>query len=80
MKSIRVSYFASLRDSRGLPEEILETEAETPREIYAELQDRYEFQINLENLLVAVNDRVANWDDRLMDRDHLVFLTPFGGG
>ena len=80
MKSIRLSYFASLRDQRGVAEETLETEADTVRELYQELAGTYEFVLTCEQLMVAINDRVGNWDDPLSDGDHLVFLTPFGGG
>ena len=80
MKSIQVSYFASLRDRRGVAEETLETEADTARDLYQELSRTYEFVLICEQLMVAINDRVAAWDDPLNDGDHLVFLTPFGGG
>ena len=75
-----MSYFASLRDRRGAAEEILETEAGTARALYQELSKTYGFGLTCEQLTVAVNDRVAGWDDPLDDGDHLVFLTPFGGG
>ncbi len=80
MKSIRVSYFASLRDRRGVAGETLETDAETARDLYRKLSETYDFPLTCAQLLVAVNDRVARWDDSLKDGDHLVFLTPFGGG
>ena len=80
MKSIQVSYFASLRDRRGAAQETLETEAGTARDLYQELSRIYDFVLTCEQLMVAVNDRVGDWDDPLNDGDHLVFLTPFGGG
>ena len=80
MRSIRLTYFASLRDRRGAAEETLETDAETARDLYQELKQTYGFPLTCEQLMVAVNDRVTGWDDPLKDGDHLVFLTPFGGG
>ncbi len=54
-KTIRVQYFALLRDQRGLADESLATAAGTPAGLYAELRARYGFTLPVEQLRVAVN-------------------------
>jgi molybdopterin converting factor small subunit len=79
-KTIRVQYFALLRDQRGLADEKLETAADTPAGLYAELRARHGFTLPMERLRVAVNDGFAPWDAPLHDGDALVFIPPVAGG
>lgn len=73
-------YFAELREASGRSAEIVETEAASPGELYRELAARLGAPLSRDHLLVAINDRMAGWDDPMADGDTVVFLTPFGGG
>ncbi len=79
-KSLRVEYFARLREKSGVAAEELLTRAKNPDELLAELVARYGFRVDMVTSRVAVNDAVATWETPLHDGDRIVFLTPFGGG
>jgi molybdopterin converting factor subunit 1 len=79
-KTVRVQYFALLRDQRGLADEKLATVAGTPAGLYAELRARHGFTLPMEQLRVALNDEFARWDAPLHDGDALVFIPPVAGG
>ncbi len=77
---IQIEYFALLKDQSGLSSETLETEAATPRLLYAELRDRHSFSLEEASLKVAVNEDFANWDLTLREDDTVVFIPPVAGG
>lgn len=79
-KSLRVQYFALFREQAGRSEEVLDTPATTPGELYRELQARYPFKLAREQLKVAINDEFAGWDTRLKSGDTIVFIPPVAGG
>ncbi|HVW20975.1 MAG TPA: MoaD/ThiS family protein [Opitutaceae bacterium] len=80
MKSVRVRYFAILREQRGLAEERLETGALTAGEIYAELSARHGFTLPPERLRAALNDEFAPWGATVREGDILAFIPPVAGG
>lgn len=77
---IEVEYFAILREQAGRDRDVVETTATTPGEVYAQLAQRYDFDIDPARLRVAVNDCFAEWTQRLGDGDRLVFIPPVAGG
>lgn len=77
---ITVDYFAILREQAGRDREVIETAAATPRQLYAELVDRYGFELPAARLRVAINDTFADWSQALADGDRLVFIPPVAGG
>ena len=79
MKTITIEYFAILREHAGKSEESLATESETARELFAELEQRYEFPV-LNSMKVAVNDEFSDMDVLLADGDTIVFIPPVAGG
>jgi molybdopterin converting factor small subunit len=82
-KSIKVRYFALLREERGLAEEIVETSAETLEGLYNELRARHKFGLGVERLRVAVKDAFVGFDTRLESVDStsvVVFVPPVAGG
>jgi molybdopterin converting factor small subunit len=79
-KTIRVQYFALLRDQRGLADEKIATAADTPAGLYAELRARHGFTLPVEQLRVALNDEFSPWNAPLRDGDALVFIPPVAGG
>ena len=79
-KSVRVSYFAILREQRGLGTEEVSTEAATAADLYEELRARHGFTLPGSRVRVAVNDDFRPWTVALGDGDSLAFLPPVAGG
>jgi len=78
--TLRVQYFALLREQAGCSDESLVTAARTPAELYTELQAKYGFSLPLEMLKVAVNAEFGDWHQPLQDGDAVVFIPPVAGG
>jgi molybdopterin-guanine dinucleotide biosynthesis protein A len=79
-KSIRVQYFAVLREQAGRREESMETRAHTAADLYAELQNRYGFRLPATQLKVALNNEFSDWQTPLKSGDAVVFIPPVAGG
>jgi molybdopterin-guanine dinucleotide biosynthesis protein A len=79
-KTIRVQYFALLREQAGRSDESITTQARTPRELFDELKARYPFTLGPEMLRVAVNTEFGEWSQPLADGDTVVFIPPVAGG
>jgi len=79
-KTVRVRYFAVLREQRGLEEERVATEAATAGELYEELRIRHRFTLPADRLRVAINDDLKPWVAAVRDGDALVFIPPVAGG
>jgi len=77
---IRVQYYALLREQAGRSSEVINTQARTPRELYAELQTRYPFTLPAEMLRVAINTEFGDWTQPLNAGDAVVFVPPVAGG
>jgi len=86
MKTLKILYFASLADALDTREEKIEVNAEkhTVGDIKSLLSKRgdvwFEKIIEQENLLSAVNQKMANEDTLLSDGDELAFFPPVTGG
>ena len=80
LKSLRVQYFALFREQAGRSEEMLESNADTPASLYAELQLRHPFRLQKEQLRVAVNAEFCDWQATLKGGDTVVFIPPVAGG
>ncbi len=78
--TLKVSYFAMLRECAGKREEDIATDAITALELYAELQHRYGFALEARQIAIAINDQYASWDTELHSGDHVVFVPPVSGG
>lgn len=79
MKTIRIEYFAALREHTGLTSEEISTDAPTVDALYAELDQRHGFPA-MGQLKVAVNDEFSDWQAGLADGDSVVFIPPVAGG
>ncbi len=80
IKTLRIQYFALFREQAGRGEETLESTAETPARLYAELQRRHPFKLQKEQLRVAVNADFCDWQTSLKHGDTVVFIPPVAGG
>lgn len=79
-RSIKIQYFAVLREQRGLTEETIATGAATPGELYAQLRVRHGFTLAPEMVRAAVNGGFAPMDRPLAAGDTVVFIPPVAGG
>jgi molybdopterin converting factor small subunit len=60
--------------------ETLDTAAETPAALYAEVAARHGFRLAPSQLTVAVNAAFSDWERPLRDGDDIVFIPPVAGG
>ena len=79
-KTVRIQYYAILREQAGRSEETVDTSAGTPAELYAELQQRHPFQLTSAQLKVALNSEFSDWQTPLKHGDTVVFIPPVAGG
>lgn len=79
-RTLRVQYYAILREQAGRNEETLDTTAATPAELYDELRRRHPFQLAAAQLKVALNSEFSDWQTPLRHGDTVVFIPPVAGG
>lgn len=79
-KTLRVLYFAKLREARGLAEEEIETLACTAAGLYEELRFRHRLPLGISSLRVAISGEFADWKAPLSPGDEVVFIPPVAGG
>jgi molybdopterin converting factor subunit 1 len=79
-KTVRVSYFAILREQRGLGSEQVSTAASTVAELYEELRRLHRFTLSPGRVRVAINDEFGPWSSEVREGDALAFLPPVAGG
>ena len=80
MALVHLRYFALLREQAGRQAETIETEAQTPQALYAELATRHGFRLSQAQLKVAINASFTDWTSPLADGDEVVFIPPVAGG
>jgi molybdopterin synthase sulfur carrier subunit len=80
MKTIKVRYFAILREQRGLSAETIHTEVPDAQTLYHELAQTHPFTLPVDRLRAALNGEFAPWPAPLTDGDDLVFIPPVAGG
>src|SRR5690606_6196462 len=59
-RTLRIQYYAILREQAGRSEETLDTTAGTPAELYDELRRRHPFQLTASQLKVALNSEFSD--------------------
>lgn len=80
--TVRLRFFASLREVVGASESRLELPAPaTPEDAFRSLVARHpELEARRASLSVAVNRRYVPFDTPLADGDEVVFIPPVSGG
>ena len=79
-KSIRIHYYAALREAAGRDAETVVSSVETAADLYRERALQHAFPFELSVLTVALNDQVVPWSAPVSDGDTVVFLAPYAGG
>lgn len=78
---MNVLYFASLKESLGIANEVIETTANmTVNDLRLLLINRYGKQHFADNILCAVNHEIANDSSQLNNNDEVAFYPPVTGG
>jgi molybdopterin converting factor subunit 1 len=80
MKSIKVQYFALLRDQAKCHEEALEVTSQTYGDLYLELSNRHGFDLPKEMIQVAVDDEFTSMTSNVANGAKIVFIPPVAGG
>lgn len=79
-KTIHIQYFALMREERGLSKESYDTDANSAKELFDELKQKYNFSLGADRLRVSINDQFENWNYALRENDSIVFIPPVAGG
>lgn len=79
-KIINILYFAALREQTNQEQETRQTNAQTPAQLYAELQTVYGFELPQSRLRAAVNHTFCDWQTELKEGDTVAFIPPVSGG
>jgi molybdopterin synthase sulfur carrier subunit len=77
---VHVRFFAVLREQAGTSSLDMETKAQTPAELYRDLQTTHRLTFDAKLLRVAVNERYVTMDTPLKTNDQIVFIPPVAGG
>lgn len=78
--TVRVRYFAVLRDRAGVADETLETHASTARGLVDELIASRSLGLPSPLIRVAINGVLVADDAPLHDNDDVVLIPPVAGG
>lgn len=75
--SIKIRYFASIREALGRSEDVLEiTTSMTAAQIWQQAAQ----QDAPANTIVAINEEFSNWQQTVVDGDEVAFFPPVTGG
>jgi sulfur-carrier protein len=80
VKTIRVRYYAFLRESRGQAEEAVKTDASSAGVLYDELRARHSLRLGRKHVRAAVNGEILGWQAALNEGDTVAFFPPVAGG
>ncbi len=80
IRTIRIRFFAVLREQAGISSLNLETAATTAGDLYRELQASHQLIFDPKLLRVAINERYVPMDTPLKAGDQVVFIPPIAGG
>lgn len=79
-KHITVQFYASLRQQTKHANIQFASQAQTLRELFTELSEKYSLSINPQTLRYAKNDRLVPSSEIFEDGDTIVFIPPVSGG
>jgi molybdopterin synthase sulfur carrier subunit len=80
MPSIRVQYFAMLREKAGVDSEVFAGDFKTHSELYELLDKKYHFDLPAKMVQVAANDEFTSMASLVVQDSTVVFIPPVAGG
>lgn len=83
MKTFEIKYFASVRETVGVAEQTVSSEAGSVRELLVELtalSKAHAAALAHPRLCVAVNQTIVKFDAALQSGDEVAFFPPVTGG
>jgi molybdopterin converting factor subunit 1 len=80
VRTIRIRYFASLREAAGKPEETLTTDAASLEDLYLQLAGSYGFGLSPLQVRAARNREMVGMSESFSSGDEVVFMPPVAGG
>lgn len=80
MNNISIQYFAMLREQSGKDREEYQTDSKTYKDLYSELISKYNFDLPISMIQIAINDEYSSVDKEIRDGDKVVFIPPVAGG
>ncbi len=80
MKQFTVKWFAAYRDATGLEQEQVQSSANSPAELFAQMTEQHAELGQYNRALVAINDQMASWDAALKGDEQVLFFPPVAGG
>jgi molybdopterin converting factor subunit 1 len=80
VRQIRLRYFAILREHVGSSCEKRETTSTTVGELYNEINEEKNFDLEKESIRIALNGDFVELNCSLADGDEIVFIPPVAGG
>jgi sulfur-carrier protein len=79
MATLRVLYFASLRDAAGVDAETVDHDGDL-RALYLALQTKHGFALPVDRLRVATDGAFARWEEVADEGAEVAFIPPVSGG
>lgn len=78
--TVTIRYFARLREEAGTDREVVQTQAATVAELWAEASVRHGFTLASEQIRAAQADEFCPWNAPLKPGGQVVFMPPVAGG
>lgn len=79
-KTVKVEYFAKLKQEAGVSQIEVKTSAITTAGLWEECRLRNNLSLKLPQVKVAVNNEFQDWDYQLKAGETIGFMPPFAGG
>jgi len=79
-KSISITYFAVLRERRGLSSETIQTTCKTVEDLYIHLSQAHSLLFPLRLMRFSKEGQFVKNDCAIQNGDEIGFLPPFAGG
>jgi molybdopterin synthase sulfur carrier subunit len=79
MPLVNIKYFALLREKANIESEEVSFEG-TYEELYKSLNEKYNFDLTPEMIMVAVNDEFTHMSGNVTPNAKVVFIPPVAGG